>query len=81
MGRKVLVKYSVVVSFRIDQHMWELLDEISEAETHHLGRQVSRQELIRDALEYVYLDNERLRECFRRSRSASTNRTLKKYLE
>lgn len=81
MGRKVLVKNSIVVSFRIDQYMWELLEEIAEVETNKFNRQVSRQELIRDALYYVYVDNERLRECFKRSRSVATKLTLKKYIE
>lgn len=80
MGRKKLIKNSVVVILRIEQNIWDLLEEIAEAETNHHKINVSRQELIRDAVNFVYADNERLRECFRRSRHSKTTLSYKKNL-
>jgi len=58
-----------VVSCKIEEEMLNTLHDIAALETLHTGRTVSVQELIRNALSYVYTDNERLREAFRKSRT------------
>lgn len=69
MARPVLLEDSFVVSARIEKRMYDMLHDIAALESINSGRKVSVQELIRNALNYVYTDNERLRESFRRSRS------------
>lgn len=64
----------------IEEDMIAILKDYAELETLTRGRSVSPRELIRDALRFVYFDNERLRECFRRSRAASNTRMEKKRL-
>lgn len=67
--RPKVLKEATVVSARVELDMYEILQEISRLESNNTGKIVSIQELIRNALDYVYRDNERLRECFRRSRA------------
>lgn len=67
-GRKPLFKRTLVVSTRIDADEYQRVQEIAALETINTGRLVTAQELIRDAITFVYGDNERLRECFRRTR-------------
>ena len=74
MARPNSLDENLVVSARIEKSTYELMREIAALETINTGRVVTIQELIRDALKYVYVDNERLRECFRRSRSHITKR-------
>ncbi len=74
MARPHLFKKSKVVSTRIEAEFYQNLQEIAALETIHSGRQVTCQELIRNALIFVYDDNERLRECFRRSRAHISKR-------
>lgn len=80
MARMKEMKESVVISTRLEQEMHDRLHEIAALESLSTGRRVSVQELIRGALKFVYEDNERLRECFRRSR-AHISKRLKKKLE
>lgn len=74
MGRPNSLDENVVVSARIEVEMYQMLHDIAALETINTGRKVTVQELIRNALSYVYTDNERLRESFRRSRSHITKR-------
>lgn len=74
MARPAVLEDNLVVSARIEKEMYQLLHDIAALETINTGRKVTVQELIRDALKYVYSDNERLRECFRRSRAHVTKR-------
>lgn len=74
MGRHMSLNDNMVVSVRIEKDMHQILHEIASLESLQTGRVVSVNELIRNAIEYVYTDNERLRECFRRSRSHITSR-------
>lgn len=67
MGRPPML-YTEVVSVRIDKKLHAMLKDIAALESSYTGRLVTAQQLIRNALQYVYSDNERLRECFRRSR-------------
>jgi len=54
--------------------MIERLHDIAHLESITTGKVVTMQMLIRDALHFVYTDDERLRECFRRSRRIVTKR-------
>lgn len=74
MARPNSLEENVVVSARIEVEMYQMLHDIAALETINTGRKVTVQELIRNALSYVYTDNERLRESFRRSRSHITKR-------
>lgn len=74
MVRPILVPNSIVTSVKITEEMDILLSEIASLETHNSGHLVTKQQLIRDALRFVYTDNERMRECFRRSRAVSSKR-------
>lgn len=80
MARKKLYAADKVISTRLQARLHEDLQEIASFETIQTGRQVSVQELIRNALIFTYYDNERLRECFRRSRAHLSKKFYKKYL-
>ena len=69
MARPTALPPNVVISTRIEKDMYQTMHDIAALETLHTGRTVSVQELIRNAIHYVYSDNERLRESFRRSRA------------
>lgn len=71
MARPKSLKENEVVSFRIEKEMMDKLRAISALESFNTGKCVSAQELQRRALEYVYGDNEVMRECFRRSRAVN----------
>lgn len=74
MARPNLLNDSVVISTRIEREMDQMLSDIAALETISTGRKVTKQELMRNAINFVYSDNERLRECFRRSRSHISKR-------
>jgi hypothetical protein len=74
MARPPMLDDNVVVSARIEKDMYQLLHDIAALETINSGKKVTVQELLRNALKYVYSDNERLRECFRRSRAHITKK-------
>jgi len=74
MARPKSLGETMVVSVRMTTDMYSMLQDIAALETINTGRTVAMQELIRGALEFVYSDNERLRESFRRSRSHVTKR-------
>jgi hypothetical protein len=78
MGRHHLFKNALVVSTRFNEEDYKLVQEIADLESARLGKYVSAQELIRNAVQYVYGDNERLRECFRRSRRNASIKFRKK---
>lgn len=69
MARKNHLDENLVISTRIEKEMYQMLNDIAALETINSGKKVTVQELIRNALEYVYTDNERLRESFKRSRA------------
>lgn len=64
----------MVVSIRFELEEYLHVQGIAELEANNTGKKVSTQQLIRDAVQYVYGDNERLRECFRRTRESSSKR-------
>lgn len=74
MVRPNLLNENLVISARIEKEMYQMLHDIAALETINSGGKVTVQELIRNALKFVYSDNERLRECFRRSRSHISKR-------
>lgn len=74
MGRPNSLGGTEVVSVRIETEMYQMLREIAALESINTGRTVTFQELVRNALKYSYSDNERLRECFRKSRAHITKR-------
>ena len=78
MVRPIKVMDSMNVSVRICSEMYETIKEIAALETLSTGKIITTNQLIRDALQFVYGDNERLRESFRRSRAATASR-YKKY--
>jgi hypothetical protein len=77
MARPQMLEENVVISTRIEKEMYQMLHDIAAIETMTSGKYVGVQELIRNALSFVYKDGERLRECFRRSRSVLTKRRFK----
>lgn len=76
-GRPKKFKNSILISARLDFEQHQQLKDIADLESTHTGRQVTMQDLIRNAIKFVYEDNERLRECFRRSR-AHINRRIRR---
>lgn len=74
MARPVVLEDNFVVSVRIEKSMYHMLSDLAALETINTGHVVSVQKLIRDGLNFVYGDNEMLRESFRRSRSHMTKR-------
>jgi hypothetical protein len=74
MSRPSVLEENLVVSARIEKSMYQMLHDIASLESINSGRKVTIQELIRNSLKYTYEDNERLRECFKKSRSHITKR-------
>lgn len=72
--KRVSLEENTVISVRIEKKMYQMLKDIAALETLNTGRMVTVNELIRNSLDFTYSDNERLRECFRRSRSYVKNR-------
>lgn len=67
-GRPKLFKSDCVVSLRLETDAYGLVKEVAAYESIYRGKQISALELIRQAIKYVFEDNERLRDCFKRSR-------------
>lgn len=57
-----------VMNLRLTHEMYTTLKELAAVESEMLRRNVPMQDLIRCALTYFLLNNERLREVFRRTR-------------
>lgn len=68
MGPKVVIKDHTLVNLRIEKVKWHEIMQIAALESSYVGKTISGQDLIRDALTFVYGDNERLRYCFKRIR-------------
>lgn len=78
MVRPIKVPDSINFTVRISSEMYESIKEIAALETLSTGKVITTNQLIRDALQFVYGDNERLRESFRRSRVCTASK-YKKY--
>jgi hypothetical protein len=74
MARPRMLEENIVVSVRMEKRMYEMLHDLASLESLNSGKKVTLQELFRNALNFVYSDNERLRESFRRSRSHITKK-------
>ena len=73
-GRPILYEKSRIISLRLDEELYLLIKEIAGLESTYAGKWVTEQSLCRDALHFCYMDGERLREVFRRSRAHNTKR-------
>lgn len=74
MGRPKKLGEMQIMSVRLEKDVYDVISELSAFHSTYRGRVVSIQELIRQALRYVYMDNECLRECFRRSRRRTSGK-------
>ena len=74
MARPSSFTKSIVVSTRFEADEYQKVQDIAALESINSSKKISAQELIRDAVKFVYGDNERLRECFRRSRQTVSRR-------
>lgn len=81
MGRHATYAKVDVISTRLEFEFHQQLKDIAALETSVTGKYISVQELIRDALNFVYKDGEKMRECFRRSRMGKSNRKRRNYLK
>ena len=68
------MKNSKVVSIRFDEDQYNRVMDIAHLESFQSGKRIYAHDLIRDAVRYVYEDNERMRESFRRTRQAPLSR-------
>ncbi len=75
MGRPKVFKDDMeVVSTRIHRTIYRQIQDIAALESFTRQEKVSAQDLIRDALLFVYGDNERMRESFRRTRERNAKK-------
>ena len=74
MAKKKVSKDSYVFSTRLEYDQYHMLKTIAAIESSQTDETVSIQDLIRNAIKFVYEDNERLRECFRRVHGVQTRR-------
>lgn len=73
-GRPQSIPNSEVISIRFDSELFSLVKDIASLECVVTGRQVTAHELIRNAVDFVYGDNERMREVFRRMKSKAKSK-------
>ena len=74
MSRKKLFKDDVVVSCRFESECYRRLKDIAALETIYSGAQISALDLIRYAVDYVYTDNDRLRDAVMKMRKYTRNK-------
>lgn len=74
MARPNMFKENISLYLKMDRTEYDKLGEIATLESTYSGRLVTMQQLIRNAIKFTYEDNERLRECFRRTRCYSKRR-------
>lgn len=80
-GRPALFREYKVMSIKLDKQTWLRLQDLAAAESAIRGETVTTHALIRNAIEFVYDDNERLRELFRRTRIIARTRASFKALQ
>lgn len=78
-GRPKKFERSIEIKLKMECVEYEALKELAAYESMRLGRDIYVQALIRMAVRFTFSDNERLRECFRRTRFRESNRFRKKY--
>ncbi len=74
MARPVTIKDSEIVRLRISGAHYLMLKDLAGLETAYRQKLCSIQDLIRMAVEFTFDSNERLRECFTRSRRLTSMR-------
>jgi hypothetical protein len=74
--RRKLFPKEIVIRMRFDEPTYSRVRDIAALETAQGGKVITATELIRQAVNFVYEDNERLRECFRRMRSGPMKKRL-----
>lgn len=74
MAVKKNLKDNLVISTRIEVEIYETLTDLAALESINSGKKICVQDLIRQALHYVYRDNDKMRECFRRGREKANMR-------
>ena len=77
-GRKKDSEEMDVISFRLESALKHVIDDIAKLETMATGKPVYSQKLMREALHYVFSDNERMRDCFRRTRVSNTRKFIQR---
>lgn len=70
-GRPKALKETVSLSIKFEKELWEKIKDIAALESATSGKCITGHQLIRDAANFTYECNERMRECFRRSRSCA----------
>lgn len=71
-GRPKKFAMDKCLKVRLPTDLYEIVMEIAFLENQTATRTVTCSDLIRDAVNFVYRDNERMRECFKRTRYHST---------
>lgn len=59
---------TVTLPIRFDKYHYQMLREVADLETINSGQEITVAFLIREAVKWVYAENERLREIFRKHR-------------
>ena len=77
MARPASFKNCVVVTVRFEAEDYSKVQEIAALESITTGRSICASDLIREAVKFVYGDNERMRESFRKSRGIVKKRLNK----
>ena len=78
-GRPCKIANPININIRMSQEEYEKVKEIAALESIAQRQVISTHELIRRAIEFVYGDNERMREAFRRAKRASTQLWTQKF--
>lgn len=78
-GRPIVVENSTIISIRFDGEELRRLHDIANLERIVTGRNTTAHSLIRDAVWYVFSDNDRMRDCFRRCKGCRQPQQYKKY--
>lgn len=74
MARPKTLKNCKIVSIRMEDDMLRLVEDLAHLEKTVTGRHTTGHQLIRMACDYVFKDNDRMREMFRRNRAQSAKR-------
>lgn len=78
-GRPCKILNPVNVNIRMGSAEFGKVQEIAALESAAQKQVISAHELIRRAVDFVYGDNERMRECFRRAKRVSAKHWMQKF--
>jgi len=76
MARNKEIDNSMTLSIRFNRDLWNMIQQIAVLESERAHKLISGHELIRRAVEFMYDDNERMRECFKRTRKTPTRKRI-----